>query len=172
MILAPRSFFVLSTAVLISTVGFSAWRHLSVKNNGMMSCSAKAIMRFENMEYENVNGNVHFNFGENGKGSMVVEGYTDSSAGWLYLQRYVKFTWTSKLISGSERNYYISKWESSASSIDESPNVIFDYFMREMSDSHDGLFLSAQKLNRQAILLSSINSPLYICTLKPGSRLD
>ena len=62
--------------------------------------------------------------------------------------------------------------ESSASSIDESPDVIFDYFMREMSDSHDGLFLNAQKLNDKAILLSSINSPLYICTLKSGSTLN
>ncbi|EOG1317601.1 FidL-like protein, partial [Salmonella enterica subsp. enterica serovar Infantis] len=56
--------------------------------------------------------------------------------------------------------------------IDESPNVIFDYFMREMSDSHDGLFLNAQKLNEKAILLSSINSPLWICTLKSGSKLN
>ena len=44
--------------------------------------------------------------------------------------------------------------------------------MREMSDSHDGLFLSAQRLNQQAILLSSINSPLWICTLKSGSELN
>ncbi|WP_227645455.1 FidL-like protein, partial [Klebsiella pneumoniae] len=105
-------------------------------------------------------------------GSMVVEGYTDSAAGWLYLQRYVKFSYTSQRISATERHYRIKKWESSASSIDESPNVIFDYFMREMSDSHDGLFLNAQKLNDKAILLSSINSPLYICTLKSGSTLN
>ncbi|MCV5706699.1 FidL-like protein, partial [Escherichia coli] len=110
--------------------------------------------------------NIHFNFGAQGKGSMVVEGYTDSAAGWLYLQRYVKFTYSSKRISATERHYRINQWESSASSIDESPNVIFDYFMREMSDSHDGLFLNAQKLNEKAILLSSINSPLWICTLK------
>ena len=97
---------------------------------------------------------------------------TDSAAGWLYLQRYVKFSYTSKRISTTERHYRISKWESSASSIDESPDVIFDYFMREMSDSHDGLFLNAQKLNEKAILLSSINSPLYVCTLKSGSKLD
>ena len=44
--------------------------------------------------------------------------------------------------------------------------------MREMSDSHDGLFLNAQKLNDKAILLSSINSPLWICTLKSGSVLN
>ncbi|WP_250550961.1 FidL-like protein, partial [Escherichia coli] len=72
------------------------------------------------------------------------------------LQRYVKFTYTSKRVSATERHYRISQWESSASSIDESPDVIFDYFMREMSDSHDGLFLNAQKLNDKAILLSSI----------------
>ena len=144
--LAPRPFFALSSLVFIAAAGFCAWKLLPVENGGVMSCSTKAIMRFENMEKENVNGNIHFNFAANGKGSMVVEGYTDSAAGWLYLQRYVKFSYTSKRISTTERHYRISKWESSASSIDESPDVIFDYFMREMSDSHDGLFLNAQKL--------------------------
>lgn len=170
--LAPRPFFALSSLVFIVAAGFCAWKLLPVENGGVMSCSTKAIMRFENMEKENVNGNIHFNFAANGKGSMVVEGYTDSAAGWLYLQRYVKFSYTSKRISTTERHYRISKWESSASSINESPDVIFDYFMREMSDSHDGLFLNAQKLNEKAILLSSINSPLYVCTLKSGSKLD
>ena len=103
---------------------------------------------------------------------MVVEGYTDSAAGWLYLQRYVTFTYNSSRVSTTERQYHINKWEASASSIDQSPDVVFDYFMREMSDSHDGLFLSAQRLNQQAILLSSINSPLWICTLKSGSKLN
>ena len=168
--LAPRPFFALSA--LAFAAGFSVWRLLPDANDGVMSCSTKAIMRFENMEKENVNGNIHFNFAANGNGSMVVEGYTDSAAGWLYLQRYVKFSYTSQRISATERHYRIKKWESSASSIDESPNVIFDYFMREMSDSHDGLFLNAQKLNDKAILLSSINSPLYICTLKSGSTLN
>ena len=168
--LAPRPFFALSTLVFIVAAGVSAWKLLPVEKDGVMSCSTKAIMRFENMEKENVNGNIHFNFAA--KGSMVVEGYTDSAAGWLYLQRYVKFNWTSQRISSTERHYRISKWESSASSIDESPDVIFAYFMREMSDSHDGLFLNAQKLNEKAILLSSINSPLYVCTLKSGSQFD
>lgn len=139
---------------------------LANKNSGQMACSTKGIMRFENMKDENVNGNIHFNFGANGEGSIVVEGYTTSSAGWLYLQRYVKFKYTSKRISPTEQHYNISHWEASASSIDESPNVIFDYFMREMSDSHDGLFINAQKLNDKALLLSSINSPLFICTPK------
>lgn len=170
--LAPRPFCALSALALIAAAGFSAWKLLPAENHGEMSCSTKVIMRFENMDKENVNGNVHFNFSANGRGSMVVEGYTNSAAGWLYLQRYVKFNWTSKRISATERQYYVSKWEASASSIDESPNVIFDYFMREMSDSHDGLFIAAQKLNEKAILLSSINSPLYICTLKSGSKLD
>lgn len=170
--LAPRPFFALSTLMLTLAMGFTAWKVSPTESAGMMNCSTKAIMRFENMEKENVNGSVHFNFGAQGKGSMVVEGYTDSATGWLYLQRYVKFTWTSKRISPVERQYRINKWESSASSIDESPDVIFDYFMREMSDSHDGLFLNAQKLNEKAVLLSSINSPLYICTLKFGTRLD
>ena len=129
-------------------------------------------MHFENMKDENVNGSIHFNFAPGGSGSIVVEGYTDSEAGWLYLQRYVKFTWTSKRISPTERHYRIGKWEASASSIDQSPDVIFDYFMREMSDSHDGLFLNAQRLNDKALLLNSINSPLFICTLKPGSKFD
>ena len=170
--LAPRPFFALSTLVFIVATGVSAWKLLPVEKDGVMSCSTKAIMRFENMEKENVNGNIHFNFTANGKGSMVVEGYTDSAAGWLYLQRYVKFNWTSQRISSTERHYRISKWESSASSIDESPDVIFAYFMREMSDSHDGLLLNAQKLNEKAILLSSINSPHYVCTLKSGSQFD
>lgn len=145
---------------------------LSNKNDGMMSCSTKGIMRFENMTDENVNANIHFSFSANGQGAIVVEGYTDSKAGWLYLQRYVKFNYTTKRVSPTERHYNISQWESSASSIDESPNVIFDYFMREMSNSHDGLFLNAQKLNDKTILLSSLNSPLYICTLKQGSKFD
>jgi hypothetical protein len=84
-----------SRLVFIAAAGFSAWKLLPVENDGVMSCSTKAIMRFENMEKENVNGNIHFNFAANGKGSMVVEGYTDSAAGWLYLQRYVKFSYTS-----------------------------------------------------------------------------
>jgi hypothetical protein len=168
---APRLFFALSVLTFITAAAVSMWRPLPAKDTGMMSCSTKAIMRFENMEKENVNGNVYFNFAANGKGSMVVEGYTDSTAGLLYLQRYVKFSYSSKRISATERHYHISKWEASASPIDESPDIIFDYFMREMSDSHDGLFLNAQKLNEKAFLLSSINSPLYICTLK-SSRLD
>jgi len=170
--LAPRPFFALCLLVFIVAALFSAWRLLPAKNDGVMSCSTKAIMRYENMEKENVNGIVHFTFGNEGKGSMIVEGYTDSASGWLYLQRYVKFTYSSQRISATERHYRINQWESSASSIDESPNVIFDYFMREMSDSHDGLFLNAQQLDDKAILLSSINSPLWICTLKSGSSLD
>ncbi|AFJ45876.1 hypothetical protein EBL_c07530 [Shimwellia blattae DSM 4481 = NBRC 105725] len=170
--LAPRSFFALSALVFIAAASFSAWRLLPDPSDGAMSCSTKAIMRFEDMGKENVNGNIHFSFGASGHGSMVVEGYTDSAAGHRYLQRYVQFDYSSKRISATERHYRIRKWASSASSIDESPDVIFDYFMREMSDSHDGLFLNAQKLNDKAILLSSINSPLYICTLKSGSTLD
>ncbi|MTD26987.1 FidL-like protein [Erwinia sorbitola] len=170
--LAPRPFFALCTLFFFCAAGFSAWKLLPTKNAGVMRCSSRAIMRFENMEKENVNGNIHFNFGANGKGSMVVEGYTDSAAGWLYLQRYVKFNYVSKRISLTERHYLISNWESSASSIDESPDVIFAYFMREMSDSRDGLLLNAQKLNEKAILLSSINSPLFICNLKSGSKFD
>ena len=170
--LAPRPFFAISALVFIAAAGFSAWKMLPSESAGTLRCSTKAIMRFENMKQENVNGNIHFNFGPRGKGTMVVEGYTDSAAGWLYLQRYVNFDYTSSRISATERHYRISKWQASASSIDESPDVIFDYFMREMSDSHDGLFLNAQLLNERAVLLSSINSPLYICTLKSGSRLE
>ena len=84
--LAPRTFFALSALAFIAAAGFSAWRLLPDANDGVMSCSTKAIMRFENMEKENVNGNIHFNFAANGNGSMVVEGYTDSAAGWLYLR--------------------------------------------------------------------------------------
>ncbi|NIY49074.1 FidL-like protein [Cedecea colo] len=170
--LIPRTTFLLSGAVFIAAAGFSLWRLFPKENAGNMSCSTKVIMRFENMEKENVNGNIHFNFAAKGAGSIVVEGYTDSEAGWLYLQRYVKFSYTSKRISPLERHYRISRWEASASSIDQSPDVIFDYFMREMSDSHDGLFLNMQRLNNSSILLSSLNSPLFICTLKSGSTFD
>ncbi|MCS5808133.1 FidL-like protein [Klebsiella pneumoniae subsp. pneumoniae] len=108
------------------------------------------------MEKENVNGNIHFNFAANGNGSMVVEGYTDSAAGWLLPAALRQIQLHQPTHLGNRTPHYrIKKWESSASSIDESPNVIFDYFMREMSDSHDGLFLNAQKLNDKAILLSS-----------------
>lgn len=169
--LAPRPFFLLSCTVFIAAAVYVLCQ-LPKENDGVMSCATKGIMRFEDMNKENVNGNIHFNFGRQGKGSMVIEGYTDSAAGWLYLQRYVKFTYSRNRVSTTERHYRINKWESSASSIDQSPDVIFDYFMREMSDSHDGLFLSAQRLNNKAILLSSINSPLWICTLKSGSELD
>lgn len=100
--LAPRPFFALSALAFIAAAGFSAWRLLPDANDGVMSCSTKAIMRFENMEKENVNGNIHFNFAANGNGSMVVEGYTDSAAGWLYLQRYVKFSYTSQRISATD----------------------------------------------------------------------
>ncbi|WP_380182178.1 FidL-like protein [Kalamiella sp. sgz302252] len=170
--LAPRKVFALSGLVLLGAVGLCVWRLLPQQHTGVMRCSAKAIMRFENMENENINGSVHFNFAADGKGSLVVEGYTDSAAGWLYLQRYVNFTWKSKRISASERHYSIDKWQASASSIDESPDILFDYFMREMSDSHDGLFLNARKLNDRALLLSSINSPLYICSLQFGSEFN
>ena len=112
--LAPRPFFALSALAFVAAAGFSVWRLLPDANDGVMSCSTKAIMRFENMEKENVNGNIHFNFAANGNGSMVVEGYTDSAAGWLYLQRYVKFSYTSQRISATERHYRIKKWESSA----------------------------------------------------------
>ena len=97
--IAPRTFFAISALAFIVASGFSFWRLSPAENTGIMSCSTKGIMRFENMEKENVNGNIHFNFGSQGKGSMVVEGYTDSAAGWLYLQRYVKFTYTSKRVS-------------------------------------------------------------------------
>ncbi|HHQ4527076.1 TPA: FidL-like protein [Aeromonas hydrophila] len=171
MILAPRPFFLFSCPLFLAAALYACYQ-LPTENDGIMSCATKGIMRFEDMNKENVNGNIHFNFGRQGKGSMVVEGYTDSAAGWLYLQRYVTFTYSSNRVSATERQYRINKWEASASSIDQSPDVIFDYFMREMSDSHDGLFLSAQRLNQQAILLSSINSPLWICTLKSGSKLN
>jgi hypothetical protein len=164
-------FFALSTLVFIVAAGVSAWKLLPVEKDGVMSCSTKAIMRFENMEKENVNGNIHLILPPTARVDGRRRLYR-LAAGWLYLQRYVKFNWTSQRISSTERHYRISKWESSASSIDESPDVIFDYFMREMSDSHDGLFLNAQKLNEKAILLSSINSPLYVCTLKSGSQFD
>lgn len=135
------------------------------ENSGKMKCTARAIMHFEDSETETVNVNVHFNFAAEGRGSMVVEGYSDSKAGWLYLQRYVNFEYYSQRVSDLERMYKVEKWASSKSSIDESPDVIFDYFMREMSDSSHALQLQVKQLNHDTVLLSSINSPLFICSL-------
>jgi len=168
----PKPLFALSLLLFGITAAGVCWQQLPRPTTGLVDCSARVIMRFENMEQENVNGSVHFNFGPEGKGSMVVEGYTDSDAGSLYLQRYVTFTYTVRHISAVENHYSVSQWQASTSSIDRSPDIIFDYFMREMSFSHDGLFLNAQKLSNQAILLSSINSPLYVCTLKSGSQFN
>jgi hypothetical protein len=169
--LAPRPFFALSALAFIAAAGFSAWRLLPDENDGVMSCSTKAIMRFENMEKENVNGNIHLILPPTAKvdGRRRLYRFCRRLALSAAL-RQIQLHQPTHLTT--ERHYRISKWESSASSIDESPDVIFDYFMREMSDSHDGLFLNAQKLNEKAILLSSINSPLYICTLKSGSTLN
>lgn len=170
--ISPQAFLTFSLTIFTTATGICTWKIFSANSTGVMSCSTKVIMHFENMTTENVNGTIHFNFGTGGKGSLIVEGYTNSAAGWLYLQRYVKFNYTTKRISSGARHYRISKWEASASSIDQSPHIIFDYFMREMSDSHEGLFLTAQKLNDNVILLNSLSSPLYICTLKPGSKFD
>jgi FidL-like putative membrane protein len=135
------------------------------ENSGEMMCSARAIMHFEDTVTETVNVNVHFKFAKKGKGSMVVEGYSDSKSGWLYMQRYVIFDYYNQRVSDLERVYKVKSWSSSKSSIDEAPDVIFDYFMREMSDSHDALLIKVQQLNHDSVLLSSINSPLFICTL-------
>ncbi|WP_411909629.1 FidL-like protein [Escherichia coli] len=43
--------------------------------------------------------------------------------------------------------------------------------MREMSTATTGCS-QRSKLNEKAILLSSINSPLWICTLKSGGKLN
>lgn len=136
-----------------------------LENRGEMKCIARAIMHFEDPNIETVNANIHFHFASKGQGSMVVEGYSDSKAGWLYLQRYVKFEYDSQQISNLERMYKVKKWSSSKSSIDEAPDVIFDYFMREMSDSNHALQIHVKKLNHSTVLLSSINSPLFICSL-------
>lgn len=130
-----------------------------------MKCVSRAIMHFEDPSVETVNANVHFNFSAKGQGSMVVEGYSDSKAGWLYLQRYVTFEYDSRQLSDVEWMYKVKKWSSSKSSIDESPDVLFDYFMREMSDSNQALRIEAKQLNHNTVLLSSINSPLFICSL-------
>ncbi|CAI0895520.1 Uncharacterised protein [Serratia rubidaea] len=163
-----KCFFFGSVLLLLLAI-FVAARHEAIWRNDLLNCSTKAIMHFEDTETESVNVNIHFSFNADNKGSIVVEGYSNSAAGWLYLQRYVQFDYTSKRISPGTRYYRISRWEASKSSIDQSPDVIFDYFMREMSDSHDGLQLAVEQINPRTVLLSSINSPLYICTLKPGA---
>ncbi|MBM7343357.1 FidL-like protein [Pantoea coffeiphila] len=168
----PRSFFAVSLMIFSATAVFTGCRLLPQQASTQIDCSSRVIMRFENMDKENVNGSVHFNFGPSGKGSMVVEGYTDSDEGSLYLQRYVKFTYSVRHVSAAENHYMINQWQASASSIDRSPDIIFDYFMREMSDSRDGLFLNARRLSSKTVLFSSINSPLYICTLKSGSTFN
>ncbi|TQI78572.1 FidL-like putative membrane protein [Serratia fonticola] len=166
-----RGLFTLSILLLLISL-FVAFKRDTLWPEDILNCSTKAIMHFEDTVTESVNVNIHFSFNDKGKGSIVVEGYSDSTAGWLYLQRYVQFNYTSKRISPSTRYYQINRWVASKSSIDQSPDVIFDYFMREMSDSHDGLLLAMEKIDQNTVLLSSINSPLYICTLKPGSQLN
>ncbi len=135
------------------------------ENSGEMKCTARAIMFFEDTETETVNVNVHFHFAREGTGSLVVEGYSDSKAGWLYMQRYVKFDYYSQRVSDRERMYKVNSWSASKSSIDETPDVLFDYFMREMSDSNHALKLQVQQLSHDTVLLSSINSPLFVCAL-------
>ncbi|NYY75809.1 hypothetical protein DMI70_04085 [Escherichia coli] len=82
----------------------------------------------------------------------------------------ISSTYTSKRVSATERHYRISQWESSASSIDESPDVILTTCVKCLT-AMTGCS-QRQRLNDKAILLSSINSPLWICTLKSGSKLD
>lgn len=166
-----RRLFAVSIILLLISL-FITVKHNVIWRDDALNCSTKAIMHFEDTVTESVNVNVHFNFNAKGQGSIVVEGYSDSAAGWLYLQRYVQFDYTSKRISPGVRYYQINRWVASKSSIDQSPDVIFDYFMREMSDSHDGLKLAMEKINADTVLLSSINSPLFVCALKPGSQLD
>ncbi|MGL5386159.1 MAG: FidL-like protein [Enterobacterales bacterium] len=166
-----RRLFAVSIILLLVSL-FITVKHNVIWRDDALNCSTKAIMHFEDIVTESVNVNVHFNFNAKGQGSIVVEGYSDSTAGWLYLQRYVQFDYTSKRISPGVRYYQINRWVASKSSIDQSPDVIFDYFMREMSDSHDGLKLAMEKINADTVLLSSINSPLFVCALKPGSQLD
>lgn len=166
-----RGLFAVSIILLLLSL-FITFKHNSLWRDDILNCSTKAIMHFEDTVTESVNVNVHFSFNDKGKGSIVVEGYSNSTAGWLYLQRYVKFDYTSKRVSPGTRYYQINRWVASKSSIDQSPDVIFDYFMREMSDSHDGLLLAMEKIDPNTALLSSINSPLFVCALKPGSQLD
>ncbi|WP_211315280.1 FidL-like protein [Photobacterium lipolyticum] len=166
-----KLFFFIALIALIFSLFPLALQKLPSRS-GEMSCSTKAIMHFEDTVTESVNVNIHFRFGEKGKGSIVVEGYSDSKAGWLYLQRYVKFNYTSQRVSPTDRYYQINNWVAKKSSIDESPDVIFAYFMREMSDSHDDLLLKAKKMNEKTVLLSSLSSPLFICALKSGSSIN
>jgi len=161
-----KRLFSIALGTLIFSSLFTLWQVI-LPTNTTLRCSSKAIMHFEDTEMQSVNANIHFNFAEQGKGSIIVEGYTHSTEGELYLQRYVNLTYQSHPISTSTLNYRIKSWVASKSSIDQSPDVIFDYFMREMSDSHDGLLLIVERINPQTLLLSSLSSPLFICTLKP-----
>lgn len=161
-----RKLFYLALVTLMLSLSNWVWFYQkAVNDDEKMFCSAKAIMHFEDTVMESVNATVHFKFDSNGIGSIMLEGYTDSKVGWLYLQRYVKFNYTSTKTSPSGRIYYVKNVVSSKSSIDESPDVVFDYFMREMFDSQDALLIKSDKINDEVVLLSSIDSPLFVCRL-------
>ncbi len=96
--LAPRPFFALCVLVFIAAAAFSAWRLLPDDNAGVMSCSTKGIMRFENMEKENVNGNIHFNFGAQGKGWHCCK-VSDEAAFCLIQRPYISKTLLTRRIS-------------------------------------------------------------------------
>lgn len=163
-----KVFFGFSVIFLLAAAATTA-KIQAARRNDALNCSSKAIMHFEDTVTESLNVNVHFSFNGAGKGSIVVEGYSNSASGLLYLQRYIQFSYASRRNTPGERHYQISRWAASKSTIDESPDLIFDYFMREMSDSRDGLLLTMEKVNADTVLLSSINSPLFLCSLKPGS---
>ncbi|MCG3884854.1 hypothetical protein I3271_09145 [Photobacterium leiognathi] len=130
-----------------------------------MHCNAKAIMHFDDIDTQTINANIHFDFNKNGVGYLVVEGYTNANKNKKYLQRYVKFDFSATKISKHYYGYNITKWESSKSVIDESQDVYFQYFIREMSNGTSNLQIISEKLNQKTVLLSSINAPLFVCSI-------
>ncbi|MFB0596505.1 hypothetical protein ACETWN_22440, partial [Aeromonas hydrophila] len=68
--IAPRPFLLFSCALFLTAAPYACYQ-LPSENDGVMSCATKGIMCFEDMRKENVNGNIHFDFGRQGKGSMA-----------------------------------------------------------------------------------------------------
>ncbi|MFZ4834744.1 FidL-like protein [Rouxiella sp. Mn2063] len=165
-----KRWFIISALPLLISITGSTSNH-ALWYGDTFNCSTKAIMHFQKSQKESVNADIYFNFDGKGAGIIVIEGRTDSSSGELNLQRNVTFSYTSTQISADKRDYKINHWVANKSSTDQSPDIIFDYFIHEMSDNHDALLLSLKKMNSSTVLLSSIDSPLYICNLKPSGSI-
>lgn len=132
---------------------------------GPMQCTAQSVMTFEEKVTDKLNVNIHFGFARNGRGTIVVEGYSHSQMGWKYMQRFVNFDYEAKSLSNVEWEYKVNNWSSHSSPLDATPDFLFEYFMNEMAGNYPDLRIQAKQLNSSTVLLSSIHSPLFICSL-------